>query len=109
MLNTRLNDSCGSCPRCPGRAGGRAGTRAQPLGSQPSEPSAVLVLQREERVATTEAGSPGMDHRAQASRATRMAAVCAILGFGPSGLVWGCGFSFQEKVCLPCIVPTRLT
>ena len=49
------------------RAGGRAGTRAQPLGSQPSEPSAVLVLQREERVATTEAGSPGMDHRAQAT------------------------------------------
>ena len=84
------------------RAGGRAGTRAQPLGSQPSEPSAVLVLQREERVATKEAGSPGMDHRAQASRATRMAAVCAILGFGPSGLVWGCGFSFQEKVCLLC-------
>lgn len=46
------------------RAGGRAGTRAQPPGSQPGEPSAVSVLQREERVATGEAGSPGMDHRA---------------------------------------------
>lgn len=28
MLNTRLNDSCGSCPRCPGML--RAGCRRLP-------------------------------------------------------------------------------
>lgn len=64
------------------RAGGRAGTRAQPPGSWPSEPTAVSVLQREQRVATGEAGLQGLDHRAQVSGATRVAAVCAILGFG---------------------------
>lgn len=41
----------------------------------------MWVLQREQRVAAGEAGLQGLDHRAQVSGATRVAAVCAILGF----------------------------
>lgn len=58
-------------------AGGRAGTGAQPSGSQPSEPSAVSVPRGEGRAAVARAGSPGIDHAwggwAEAVRATRAA------------------------------------
>lgn len=58
-------------------AGGRAGTGAQPSGSQPSEPSAMSVPHREGRAAVARAGSPGIDHAwggwAEAVRATRAA------------------------------------
>ena len=92
-------------------AGGRAGTGAQPSGSQPSEPSAVSVPHGEGWAAVARAGSPGIGH-AWGGRAGCQGPsggslylqfwVDSLLGSLPLGLVWGCRYPIQEEVCLLC-------